>query len=202
MCVQVFNNKPSDLPQSSHQVSWLRSGGKARVNAEGGEGGVVSPQPAVKSPFGSRSSPGESVPGLAGANGGPGEGTRGSRTSEGRQVPARPPGAAVPPSTSPASAASPPSLWHSLEVPGQSRQTPKGPQGAFERAVTARMRSVPKAHPLRSSSIKNQKGFEGRLQKPNLLARAAVKRGPVPPALLAEWRGVAQRPRRTLALGG
>lgn len=28
-CVQVFNNKPWDLPQSSHRVSLLQCGGKA-----------------------------------------------------------------------------------------------------------------------------------------------------------------------------
>lgn len=31
VCVQVFNNKPSDSPPTSHQVSLLQSGGKAHV---------------------------------------------------------------------------------------------------------------------------------------------------------------------------
>lgn len=48
VCVQVFNNKPSDSPQSSHQVSLLRSRGKARVNAAGREKWGFSPETAAK----------------------------------------------------------------------------------------------------------------------------------------------------------
>lgn len=115
VCVQVFTNKPSDSPPSSHQVSPLQPGGKARAHAEGREKGGVPPAPAANPALAARvvqkSRPrGSQRQGAA--RRGPSRGAPGASHSKGGRISDEPLGPTVLPSASPAFGASPhPIVW-------------------------------------------------------------------------------------------
>lgn len=114
VCVQVFNNKPSDSLQSSHQVPCSSLGERhALMQREGKNGGfpqsrLAKPPLIARGVQKSRLWGSSVLTGCLRAGAGvPERVPQGFRTSKGRQISDKPPGPAMPPSTSPACGASP-----------------------------------------------------------------------------------------------